>query len=130
MAAPGCYITTFRRNFENELPTDVEQIPPGLWAAGGDMADFLIARAPNPALILAVEDDFFDPRGAAETLEEARRIYALLGAKQEVELFVGEGGHSLGPQLRNATYEFFTRHWFGRATGGEEPFEPLRPSER
>lgn len=129
MAAPGCYITTFRRNFENELPTDVEQIPPGLWAAGGDMADFLIARAPNPALILAVEDDFFDPRGAAETLEEARRIYALLGAEQEVELFVGEGGHCLGPQLRNATYEFFTRHWFGRAIGGEEPFEPLSDEE-
>ena len=129
MAAPGCYITTFRRNFENELPTDVEQIPPGLWAAGGDMADFLIARAPHPALILAVEDDFFDPRGAAETLEEARHIYALLGAEQEVELFVGEGGHSLGPQLRNATYEFFTRHWFGRATGGEEPFEPLPDEE-
>lgn len=129
MAAPGCYITTFRRNFENELPTDVEQIPPGLWAAGGDMADFLIARAPHPALILAVEDDFFDPRGAAETLAEARRIYSLLGAEDEVELFVGEGGHCLGPQLRNATYEFFTRHWFGRATGGEEPFEPLTDEE-
>lgn len=129
MAAPGCYITTFRRNFENELPTDVEQIPPGLWAAGGDMADFLIARAPHPALILAVEDDFFDPRGAAETLAEARRIYSLLGAEHEVELFVGEGGHCLGPQLRNTTYEFFTRHWFGRATGGEEPFEPLTDEE-
>ena len=76
-----------------------------------------------------MEDDFFDPRGAAETLEEARHIYALLGAEQEVELFVGEGGHSLGPQLRNATYEFFTRHWFGRATGGEEPFEPLPDEE-
>ena len=129
MAAPGCYITTFRRNFENELPTDAEQIPPGLWAAGGDMADFLIARAPHPALILAVEDDFFDPRGAAETLAEARRIYSLLGAEHEVELFVGEGGHCLGPQLRNTTYEFFTRHWFGRATGGEEPFEPLTDEE-
>lgn len=129
MAAPACYLTTFQRNFENELPTDAEQIPPGLWAAGGDMADFLIARAPNPALILAVEDDFFDPRGAAETLEEARRIYALLGAEKEVELFVGEGGHCLGPQLRSATYEFFTRHWFGRATGGEEPFEPLTDEE-
>ena len=129
MAAPACYLTTFRRNFENELPTDAEQIPPGLWAAGGDMADFLIARAPNPALILAVEDDFFDPRGAAETLAEARRIYSLLGAEHEVELFVGEGGHCLGPQLRNTTYEFFTRHWFGWATGGEEPFEPLTDEE-
>ncbi len=129
MAAPACYLTTFRRNFENELPTDAEQIPPGLWAAGGDMADFLIARAPNPALILAVEDDFFDPRGAAETLEEARRIYALLGAEKEVELFVGEGGHCLGPQLRRAAYEFFTRHWFGRGNGVEEPFEPL-PDEK
>ena len=93
------------------------------------MADFLIARAPHPALILAVEDDFFDPRGAAETLAEARRIYSLLGAEHEVELFVGEGGHCLGPQLRNTTYEFFTRHWFGRATGGEEPFEPLTDEE-
>ncbi|MCK4982805.1 MAG: acetylxylan esterase, partial [Victivallaceae bacterium] len=41
MAAPGCYITTFMRNFDNELPTDSEQIPPGIITSGCDMADFL-----------------------------------------------------------------------------------------
>ena len=28
MAAPNCFVTTFRRNFENELPADTEQCPP------------------------------------------------------------------------------------------------------
>jgi dienelactone hydrolase len=28
MAAPGCFVTTFRRNLENELPADTEQCPP------------------------------------------------------------------------------------------------------
>ena len=78
-AAPACFITTYMRNFNNELPTDVEQIPPGLWGDGGDMADFVIARAPAPALILDVENDFFDVRGTAESFEEAKKIYSLLG---------------------------------------------------
>ena len=28
MAAPSCFVTTFRRNLENELPQDTEQCPP------------------------------------------------------------------------------------------------------
>ncbi|HEV3005846.1 MAG TPA: acetylxylan esterase, partial [Pirellulales bacterium] len=34
MAAPGCFVTTFRRNLENELPADTEQCPPGALALG------------------------------------------------------------------------------------------------
>ena len=48
MAAPSCYITTWLHNVENELPADSEQIPPGTFAAGLEMGDFLIARAPRP----------------------------------------------------------------------------------
>lgn len=129
MAAPACYITTFRRNFENELPTDAEQIPPGLWAAGGEMADFLIARAPHPVVILGERDDFFDARGARESYEEVRRIYALLGAESEVKLVIGDGVHGYGLQLREAMYGFFTRHWFGREDAPEPPFEEFPEPE-
>ena len=33
MAAPSCFVTTFRRNLENELPADTEQCQSGfvLW---------------------------------------------------------------------------------------------------
>ena len=36
MAAPGCFVTTFRRNLENELPQDTEQCPPHALALGLD----------------------------------------------------------------------------------------------
>jgi len=40
MAAPGCFVTTFRRNLENELPADSEQCPPGAsrWRAASSVA--------------------------------------------------------------------------------------------
>jgi len=52
MAAPGCFVTTFLHNLENELPADCEQCPPGVLGAGLEMADFLIAGAPRPLLLL------------------------------------------------------------------------------
>ncbi len=129
MVAPACYLTTFRRNFENELPTDAEQIPPGMWATGGDMADFLIARAPQPALILAVKNDFFDPRGSRECFEEARHIYQLLGAESELKLDILPGDHGYKQPLRQSMYGFFTKHWFGKADSSEPPFSPLSETE-
>ena len=81
MGAPSCYLTSFERNYDNELPVDAEQVIPGLAAKGFEMADFLIGRAPNPAIILAKSNDFFDVRGAAANYEEVKRIYRLLGAE-------------------------------------------------
>ena len=47
MAAPSCFVTTFRRNLENELPADTEQCPPRkCWRARpGSSRDFLAATA-------------------------------------------------------------------------------------
>ena len=66
MAAPACFITTFRRNLENELPADTEQCPPHALALGLDHADFLACMAPKPVIVLAKEKDYFDARGAEE----------------------------------------------------------------
>ncbi len=45
MSAPSCFVTSFRRNLENELPADTEQCPPLALALKLDHEDFLAARA-------------------------------------------------------------------------------------
>ena len=112
-AAPSCYITRFMSNFANELPTDSEQIPPGAWSNGGEMMDLIICRAPDPCLVLSVENDYFDPRGTAESVKEAEHIYSLLGKKDNISLFVGPGSHALPLELRDATCRFFAEHFLG-----------------
>lgn len=100
MAAPGCYITSFHRNFDNELPVDAEQALPGIAAAGIEMADFLIARAPSPCLVLGRGNDFFDPRGTKEAVAETGSIYELLGGRDHLAFHVEPGDHGYGPGNR------------------------------
>ncbi len=107
MAAPSCYITSWRRNIENELPADIEQMPPGITGLGLEMGDLLIARAPRPLIILAQKNDFFDARGSEETYRDVKRIYELLGAEDKVKLFVGPTNHGYSRHNREAMYEFF-----------------------
>lgn len=112
MAAPSCFVTTFRRNLENELSADTEQCPPGVIALGLDHADFLAAMAPKPVIVLAKEKDFFDVRGSEEAYERLRKLYKLLGAEDHVALFTGPTPHGYSQENREAMYR-----WFNRFTG-------------
>lgn len=112
MAAPACFVSTFRRNFENELPQDTEQCPPGALVAGLDHSDFLACMAPKPVAILAKEKDFFDVRGSEEAFARLKSLYKLLGAEDNVSLHVGPTGHGFSIENREAMYR-----WFNRATG-------------
>ncbi len=111
MAAPSCFVTTFRRNMENELPADTEQCPPKALALGIDHSDFLAAQAPDPVIILGKEKDYFDARGTEEVLGRLKRLYKLLGAEDEVALFSGPTHHGYTQENREAMYR-----WFNRAT--------------
>jgi len=111
MAAIGCFVTSFRRNLENELPADTEQCPPKVLALGLDHEDFLAAMAPKPVIILAKEKDFFDVRGSEEAYQRLTRLYELLGARQNIGLSVGPTGHGYSQESREAMYR-----WFNRAT--------------
>lgn len=112
MAAPSCFVTTFRRNLENELPQDTEQCPPDVFPLALDHSDFLAAMAPKPVMILAKEQDYFDVRGSEETYGRLKRLYKLLGAEDNVALFIGPTGHGYSQENREAMYA-----WFNRATG-------------
>lgn len=112
MAAPGCYVTTWRRNAENELPADSEQQPPHALELGLDMDDFFGLLAPKPLILLTQELDFFDQRGAQEAFARLKHLYRLLGAEDNVALFTGDGPHGYAQPLREAMYA-----WFNRACG-------------
>jgi len=111
MAAPSCFVTTFRRNCENELPADTEQCPPRALALGLDHSDFLAAMAPKPIVMLTKEGDYFDRRGSEQAHSRLRRLYGLLGNEEDISLFVEEGGHGYTQKSREAMYR-----WFNRAT--------------
>lgn len=112
MAAPSCFVTTFRRNMENELPADTEQCPPRALALGLDHADWLIAMAPRPVQIMSQEKDYFDRRGAEEACGRLRKICGLLGAEESAGLFVGPRPHGYHIENREAMYR-----WFNKITG-------------
>ena len=121
MAAPSCFITTLRHNVENEIPADAEQVPPRLLANGCDIADFLIAGAPRPVIILAQDNDFFDPRGAVEAFNDVRKIYTLLGIGDKVELHIGEGDHGYKSNHREAAVAFFNKYAQIQSDAKESP---------
>ena len=112
MAAAGCFVTTFRRNMENELPADTEQCPPKALALGLDHADFIAAMAPKPVILLGKEKDFFDVRGLQEAYGRLKRLYTLLGAPDNIGLYVGPTYHGYTQENREAMYG-----WFNRVTG-------------
>jgi len=116
MAAPSCFVTQYLLNLENELPQDSEQHPPGLAAAGCDMADMFIAQIPRPTLLLSQEKDFFDVRGIRQIYEELKRLYGILGKADDVQLFVGPRDHGYFVENREAMYRFFNRFSGVRAT--------------
>lgn len=112
MAAPACFVTTFRHNLENELPADTEQCPPRALALGLDHVDFLAALAPKPVEILAQERDFFDVRGSQEAVGRLQKLYGLLGAEHNAALHVGPNEHGFSQENREAMY-----NWFAQAIG-------------
>ncbi|MBM3787888.1 MAG: hypothetical protein FJW30_26365 [Acidobacteria bacterium] len=120
MAAPSCFVTTFRRNIENELPADSEQYPWQALSQDLDMDDFIACMAPKPVILLGKERDYFDARGFEESFARLKRLYSLLGAEQNAGMFIGAGPHGFTQDNREAMYR-----WFHRATGsthdGVEP---------
>ena len=111
MAAPSCFVTTFAANLENELPADAEQYPPGVIGAGLDMADFFIARAPDPVILLGQTHCYFDRRGLKRAHAEIRRFYDIVGAPDDAaDLFIGPEGHGYSHHNQEAMVQFFAMH--------------------
>jgi cephalosporin-C deacetylase-like acetyl esterase len=126
VAAVASYITSFRELLPGNGPQDAEQTLPSFIAEGLDFADWVELAAPRPFAIVAFEQDFFPIAGAKWTFEEARRIYALHGQDDNLQLIHGQGGHcNLGP-VTERLMTFLLAHLFPGETT-VKGFQPLRP---
>jgi pimeloyl-ACP methyl ester carboxylesterase len=120
-AAPSCFINTFRRMFESEQPADSEQCPPHTLALGLDHSDFFLSHATRPLRLLGQERDPFDARGLEQSYGHLSQLYTLLGAANNVSLFIGPDGHGYHQKNREAMYGFFNQLTQGPATQPEPP---------
>ncbi len=119
VAAPSCFITSWRRLLETIGPQDAEQCLPPWLESGLDHPDFIYAFAPKPYLMLSAVRDFFSISGARETYAEAKRLYGVLGAPEQLSLVEADDGHGYSKPRRLAAYR-----WFSRWLKGTEDTEP------
>lgn len=109
MAAPACFVTTFQRNAENELPADSEQCPPNILKYRLDHSDCIAAMAPKPVVLLAQEKDFFDVRGTIQAYNRLKNLYTALGKPDNIKLHIGPDPHGFSQPNREALYRFFNK---------------------
>jgi cephalosporin-C deacetylase-like acetyl esterase len=108
VAAPACYLTSFRLLFSGSVG-DSEQSLPGFLSAGLDQTDYVELFAPKPWLISSTINDFFPLEGARQVFEEARRWYRLYGAEDRIGWSVGPGAHGTPREIREGIYGWFIR---------------------
>jgi cephalosporin-C deacetylase-like acetyl esterase len=126
VAAPACYITSFRELFRGPVG-DSEQSIPGFISSGLDLVDYIESFAPKPWLIGSTEQDFFPLAGARSAYEEAQQWYkAMFGYQDRVKWVVGPGGHGTPLVVREAIYEWMIR-WLNNGEGSakEQDVPPL-----
>jgi hypothetical protein len=114
-AAPGCYLTTFRRLIETKGPQDGEQNIFGQIAFGMDEADYCIMRGPKPTLICAgTRDATFDFSGTWEVFRDAKRFFSRLGSPETIDMAAPDAPHGFTLQLREAVTRFMSRWLLGK----------------
>ncbi len=119
VAAPSCYITSWRQMLQTIGPQDAEQTFPFWLRDGFDYPDYLYAFAPKPYLLLSAIRDFFPIAGARETFAEATRVYSAIGAKEKLGMFEADDGHGYSKPRRLAAYK-----WFGHLLNGVDDKDP------
>lgn len=116
-AAPGCYLTGFRRLLETIGPQDAEQNLYGQIALGLDHGDYVMMRAPQPTLIMAATRDYFDIDGAWHLFRQSKRLYTRLGFAERVDLIEPDELHGFPTEMRVGAARWM-RRWF---LGSNEP---------
>jgi hypothetical protein len=106
-AAPENYITNFTRLLQTIGPQDAEQNLCSQLFYGIDHPDYLIVRAPKPAMMITTTRDMFSIQGARETETEVSRIYEAYGAKSNFSRVEDDDVHASTKKNREAMYAFF-----------------------
>ena len=130
-AAPGCFLTSYRRLLETAGPQDAEQNIFGQLAFGMDEADYLAITAPRPVCILAAtRDATFDIQGTWDVFRQAKRFYGRLGHPERVDLVETDDVHGFTVHLREGAVRWMRRWLLGADDAVvEEDFPIYEPAE-
>lgn len=127
-AAPATYISGTATYFRAGLPHDAEQNYVGSLAGAIDQVDLLASFAPKPLLVASVAYDFFPVEAAERTVEDARAIYRIFGAQDQIQHAIDDDRHWYTDPLRERAVRFFTAK-----LAGEDRYErrdiPTLPGE-
>ncbi|GIP34485.1 S9 family peptidase [Paenibacillus sp. J2TS4] len=127
-AAPATFIMNRRSYLWSGQAQDAEQIWPGLTAQGIDHEDILLAMAPKPVQVLAVQYDFFPIEGTRETVDRVRRFWEMYGHSDKLQLVEDASVHSYTENLAKSAAVFFARHLLGADSSSQGQVDPLEPS--
>ena len=128
-AAPECYITNFTRLMQTIGPQDAEQNMFNAILRGLDHPDFLLVRAPKPALMITTSRDMFSIQGAMETEKQVSRIYKAYGKEDNFSRTGDDAPHASTKKNREALYAFFQKHFNNPGSQVDEEIIPLTVEE-
>jgi hypothetical protein len=128
-AAPENYITNFKRLFQSIGPQDAEQNLFNGISNGIDHPDFLIVRAPKPAIMITTTRDMFSIQGAMETEKEVAKIYKVYGKEMNFSRVEDDAPHASTEKNRVAMYRFFQDHLNNPGNAEDEEIKILTATE-
>jgi len=128
-AAPENYLTNFTRLLQTNGPQDAEQNMFNMISNGLDHADYLIVRAPKPALMVTTTRDMFNIQGVLETEREVARIYKAYGKEDNFSKTEEDAPHASTKKNREAMYAFFQKHLNNPGSSVDIETPPFTPEE-
>lgn len=127
--APENYLTNFTRLLQTRGPQDAEQNLFNGIVRGIDHGDFLLVRAPKPALMIATTRDMFNIHGFRETENEVVRIYKAYDKEDNLSSVEDDAGHTSTLKNREAMYAFFQKHLNNPGNPNDEETQILTEEE-
>lgn len=108
---PCSYFASRERTLELSGPADGCAQMPGEGKMQLEMADYLIAAAPKPVLVMAGRYDFIDYNSVLFAFNDLKHAYDVLGEPGKAQLYVYDDGHGISKPKREAAVSWFKR-WF------------------
>lgn len=128
-AAPENYLTNFTRLLQTKGPQDAEQNMFSCIERGIDQPDYLLVRAPKPALMITTTRDMFSIQGSMEAEKEVSRIYKAYGIEDNFSRVADDAPHASTKKNREAMYAFFQKHLKNPGNPKDEETLPFSSEE-
>ena len=109
----GLYFSSRARTLETQGPSDGCQQISGEGSARLEIADFALANAPRPFLVLDGKYDFVDHWGALQAFKEVQKLYKVLDCADRVGQYYAEDGHATPEDVQQQMLSFFGKWLLG-----------------